>query len=311
MGKEYKIYIIENIINGKKYIGKTSKTLKNRFEKHIKNAKKKINRRLYDSMNYHGYDNFIIYEIDSLNTNDDANHKEKFYIKKYNTQNSEFGYNMTEGGDGGNTGKYYYGVSPFDWWVKKYGLKRADEMKKHAAKLAAEVNSSKMRGVSFEKRFGKERADEIKNKISSTNKKLGIKPPTQYWVDKQHPMLNKHHTKEARKKIALARKGKTYEEIFKNPETIPKLKEKKRQLLLGKNNPKYVEKLNDNKKKELLKMLINGDRLSDISKILDYSLYLLRKTLNEWDINNLQKLRNSDKKNVYLKKLENEYINSK
>ena len=50
------IYQIINKNTGKSYIGK-SKDYKARFYRHLKQASKKINRRLYDSMNYHGVEN--------------------------------------------------------------------------------------------------------------------------------------------------------------------------------------------------------------------------------------------------------------
>ena len=48
------IYKITNSINGKLYIGQTRKTIEERFQVHIKNAQKHINRYLYDAMNKYG-----------------------------------------------------------------------------------------------------------------------------------------------------------------------------------------------------------------------------------------------------------------
>ena len=45
------IYKITNSINGKLYIGQTRKTIEERFQAHLKNAQKHINRYLYDAMN--------------------------------------------------------------------------------------------------------------------------------------------------------------------------------------------------------------------------------------------------------------------
>ena len=158
--KNFKIYCIENLVNNKKYIGKTSKTIEKRFKKHINNAQKKINRRLYDSMNFHGYDNFKVYLICEADSNENANLKEIKYIKQYNTKNPKFGYNMTNGGDGGNTGKYYYGKSPYDWFVEKYGIEVANEMKKEISKKISQKNKGIVKILS----------KESKNKISETLK---------------------------------------------------------------------------------------------------------------------------------------------
>lgn len=96
------IYKITNTINNKIYIGQTSKTIEERFKAHISKAKQHINRYLYDAMNHYGYENFIIEQIEQCN-NDLLNEREMYWIKKYQSNNSQIGYNMTEGGEGGNT----------------------------------------------------------------------------------------------------------------------------------------------------------------------------------------------------------------
>lgn len=96
------IYKITNIVNGKLYIGQTRKTVEERFEIHLKNAKKHINRYLYDAMNKYGYDNFVPSLIEECEDNL-LDEKEIYWIKFYNTINKDIGYNMTIGGGGGDT----------------------------------------------------------------------------------------------------------------------------------------------------------------------------------------------------------------
>jgi hypothetical protein len=98
------IYKITNKINNKVYIGKTERTsIIYRWKTHLKNVKHKVNRHLYDSMNHYGVDNFKIEEIEKCNSINELNDREKHWIKFYNSTNRNFGYNMTYGGDGGNT----------------------------------------------------------------------------------------------------------------------------------------------------------------------------------------------------------------
>jgi group I intron endonuclease len=101
-----KIYKIVNKNNSKIYVGKTSKSLEERFSGHLKCAKDKVNRYLYDSMNHHGYESFEILEIEECKSDEELNEHEKFWIKQLNSLYPN-GYNMTDGGDGGNTVKHW------------------------------------------------------------------------------------------------------------------------------------------------------------------------------------------------------------
>ncbi len=96
------IYKISNLKNNKIYIGKTTGTIQKRFKQHIRNAQQHINRYLYDAMNCYGYDNFKIEQIEQVN-NDQLDEREIFWIAFLNSQNPQIGYNMTSGGQGGDT----------------------------------------------------------------------------------------------------------------------------------------------------------------------------------------------------------------
>lgn len=99
------IYKIINKVNGKIYIGQTTKTFKERFNRHM-----------YDSLNYridtkfsrairkYGKDNFLGYVIDTANTKEELDQKECYWIKFYDAVNK--GYNITDGAIDANTYKY-------------------------------------------------------------------------------------------------------------------------------------------------------------------------------------------------------------
>lgn len=94
------IYKITNKINQKVYIGKTEKTIKERFKQHkVDYKKEKVkNRPLYQAMNKYGIENFLIEEIEYVPLNIDSSEREKFWIQYYDSYNK--GYNATLGGDG-------------------------------------------------------------------------------------------------------------------------------------------------------------------------------------------------------------------
>jgi len=77
------------------YIGKTTKTVEQRFQKHKYACRYSKNSHLYRAMNKYGIDKFIITSLEEID-NHFLDIKEKEYIKNYQPH-----YNMTEGGEGG------------------------------------------------------------------------------------------------------------------------------------------------------------------------------------------------------------------
>lgn len=97
------IYKITNKVNGKIYIGQVyNKSVECRFRRHIKDASK-LNTHLSKAILKYGHSNFICEQIDTANNLTELNNKEKYYIKLFNSTDPNIGYNMTIGGDGGNT----------------------------------------------------------------------------------------------------------------------------------------------------------------------------------------------------------------
>lgn len=92
------IYQITNLINQKKYIGKTEKINPiDRWKEHLKDAKRdyRKDRALYKAINKYGAENF---SFKILEETDSPNEREQYYIKYYDTYRN--GYNETLGGDG-------------------------------------------------------------------------------------------------------------------------------------------------------------------------------------------------------------------
>ena len=93
------IYCIENLANGKRYIGQ-SKNIERRINNH-KNLLRKNehhNEYLQRAWNKYGENCFQFYIICSCSESVIDNF-ERFYISLYNTTNDNFGYNLESGGN--------------------------------------------------------------------------------------------------------------------------------------------------------------------------------------------------------------------
>jgi len=94
------IYLIRNDTNNDIYIGKTTKTIKERFNQHLYNAKKytEIQTHLYRAIRKYGDHNFSVSPLEENISSDILNEKERYWISELKPS-----YNMTDGGDGGLT----------------------------------------------------------------------------------------------------------------------------------------------------------------------------------------------------------------
>lgn len=101
-----KIYKITNKINGKIYIGQTTKTLKERFNAHCwgvsMNDQYHFNMAIKSAIRKYGKENFTIELIEEVET-DKLNEREVYWISFYDSYNK--GYNNTLGGQNGATRK--------------------------------------------------------------------------------------------------------------------------------------------------------------------------------------------------------------
>ena len=114
------IYLIKNLINGKNYIGQTINPT-TRFNSYKLASSKGGNRPIEYAFKKYGFDNFEFSIIDQVNTQNEADEKEKFYIREYHSLITENGYNITKGGKG------YDGKTPFhsqeEWKIIKEEIK--------------------------------------------------------------------------------------------------------------------------------------------------------------------------------------------
>ncbi len=147
--KKFYVYKITNLINNKIYIGKTYDPY-GRWQSHLNTAKHKFSNTysyIHKAINKYEKENFSFEIIFETNSEEESLSKEKEFILQYNSKNSKFGYNLTDGGDG---------IS---------GFKYSDEQK-----LAL---STRMKGRfdgELNPFFGQKHTDETRIKISKARK---------------------------------------------------------------------------------------------------------------------------------------------
>ncbi len=152
--------------SGKKYYGKTTKLLEERIIGHEKYSLKS-NCHFSLAIRKYGIQKFIwevteiLYDESKQNLRNNLNKRERHWIRKNKTNYREFGYNMTNGGDGGGV----------------FGRKLSEETKRKISQSLigrkySEERKEKMsrngKGVSRNK--GRKLSDETKRKISVTQK---------------------------------------------------------------------------------------------------------------------------------------------
>lgn len=95
------IYLIENKINNKIYIGLTKNTLEKRWKQHFNKAlKNDCNTPFYNAIRKYGIDCWNMKVVFECENTEIAKQKEIEYISLYDSYNN--GYNATFGGDGNN-----------------------------------------------------------------------------------------------------------------------------------------------------------------------------------------------------------------
>jgi group I intron endonuclease len=92
------VYKITNLVNGKVYVGQTTRGINHRWGQHkslSKNPKKES--LLQKAIHKYGEENFKVEEVDAAGNLDELNFKEEVWIEKCRSLNP-CGYNIREGG---------------------------------------------------------------------------------------------------------------------------------------------------------------------------------------------------------------------
>lgn len=175
------VYLLVNMLNGKMYVGKTTNSLKERFNQHASCKTTLIGKAIHK----HKRKNFRCEVLVRCSSKSELDAWEKFFITALHCK-APYGYNLTDGGDGA------------------VGCSRTEETraKISAALTGRHLSLEHRQNISTSKRgennpnYGKHRSEETKAKLRMV--RLGEKNP-QY--GKPAPNRGKKHTEATKAKM--------------------------------------------------------------------------------------------------------------
>ena len=300
-----RVYRIQNKVNGKIYIGKTTKPIEQRLELHFKNARNGRRSRLYSSIRKHGESSFSIEQLEICNDLKHLNEREKYYIAFYCSQDKDIGYNMTEGGDGGENESSKLATSFFRKGKTFDEIYGEENSKIYREKISTGVSNfwhGKYRAqsqVSIDK-ISKSLSDKWVTDLEFREEALKrVRRSAKSRIGKKGVV----HSDETKRRLSECRKGKTYEECM-GLEVAKKLKEQRRRAFLE-NNPNRI-KVSAKNFLDIIDILLDNPykRMEEIECGL--SLYIKRKMMQEiFGLTNIQKFRQNNSKEKIIEILKN------
>jgi len=241
------IYCVTNLVNGKKYIGQTIRTLELRKKQHLITYEKS-SLPFHRALLKYGVENFSWNIIDTSSSKNELNEKEKYWIKKLESYAStQQGYNVHEGGKGGNTFKWMT-KDNYDLMIEKlrkinigndilqkWYLSASDEEKKEMIEKAKRANSNK----------SKEEKDKIiKKRVSKWKETWNNKSDNEKLLLRQRKSTIMNNKSNEEKAISISKMAKTMSK--KSQEEKKAISKKISKALLGKS--KYENKTEEEKK---------------------------------------------------------------
>lgn len=190
----YELYLVTNLINGKKYIGQTNESVGylKRFQNHIKESKQPFIKSqlcvFHRAIAKYGEENFQVKLLLKHIPEDQIDFYEKLWISKFNTfWKNGYGYNMTYGGSGlpghhhSENTKELISQSIKSYW------QRVKENPEEYNRLC-NLRSQNLKGIP---------------KSEETKKKLSMSAKERYKRE-INPFSGKHHTNDVKTKIGQA-----------------------------------------------------------------------------------------------------------
>lgn len=230
----YYIYLIHNLINNKVYVGKTNHPVQ-RWYRHRQSALGKAISKFYvhKAMAKYGIENFSFTVFQSFENQKDSLLAETYWIKFFKSKDKQFGYNLTDGGEG--------------CAGRKVSEETREKMREKAIgrKHSAETIKNMSGDNNFHSKLNSEQIQEIRFKYNIQKFKL-IQLSREYNISERN----------------IARI--VYNKQWYDPNYIPPIPRKI--------NNNGVNKLNLEKANEIRKLFENGMSHSDLAKLFSVTI---------------------------------------
>ena len=226
--KKFYVYL-HTCPNGKRYVGVTTK-IKPEYRWREGNGYQ-YNKHFYSAILKYGWDN-ITHEVFEVDSREEMYRKEVELISFYHSNDPEYGYNNSVGGENSSL-----------------GCTRSEEARKHIAEAnRRKAKDPEYRKKQSESKKGRSLCEEHRKKLSETRKERWSDPEyRKHMVEAQKKV---HSDPEYRKHMSEVQKGKPHKPF--SEETKRRMSEAKK----GKPKPKVKIKLQDGTLVEMPKNLI-------------------------------------------------------
>lgn len=203
------IYLVTNLINSKVYVGKTERTLQERWNSHCREAYcKNCKSYFHRSIKKHGKDSFLCRCLIKTADKNELNNLEISYIAKYDSMNPKIGYNGTIGGTGGRLNKNSL-------------LKLSNSLKKRWEGIPRPVSEETKQKISIAN-MGHKTSNATRIKISNIHKGKIASEETRQKMSASGKI--KIFTEEHRKHLSDSLKNRVFTEKWRNSLIIARAK---------------------------------------------------------------------------------------
>jgi group I intron endonuclease len=206
------IYLVTNMVNGKRYVGKTKTSLRQRWSNHCNAARTGSKQLLQKAIRKYGEERFLVVEIDSHENESELYELEKKWIAALGTRPPN-GYNATDGGIGFLGGKH----SEKTLTVMRKRVNSIETREKISLANTGRRFSAEVRARMSQSAKGKKLSEETRRKISMVQ--IGKKIPDAVKEKIRAKHLGRPMLETTKEKLGLLNRG-----IKRSDETFIKMR---------------------------------------------------------------------------------------